>query len=237
MRRRSVLFTLAIVVLLVGGVGAVLGLLVRHEPGTHRQAATEPGPARQHQAEACNAEFLRLADGLVNKRDWSARFTETMINSYLEEELFPSASGDKVLPEGVREPRVRIHPDHFRLSFRYGSGTWSTVVSIDLCAWLAAKEPNVVVLELQAMRAGSLPVSAQSLLERISEAARQQGLDVTWYRHRGNPVAVVRFQPYQSRPTFQLQRLELGEGSLHVVGRSLDAPPPAEPLAARTETE
>jgi hypothetical protein len=99
---------------------------------------------------------------------------------------------------------------------------WSTIVSIDLGVWLAAKEPNVVVLELKGLRAGSLPISAQSLLERISEAARSQALEVTWYRHNGNPVAVLRFQPYQNRPTFQLQRLELGQGTLLITGRSLD---------------
>ena len=53
-----------------------------------------------------------------------------------------------------------------------------------------------------------------------------------WWRFagapdEGKPVALLRFQPYQSRPTFQLQRLELGDGTLLISGRSLDATPVA----------
>src|SRR5207244_1326754 len=93
---------------------------------------------------------------------------------------------------------------------------------IDLRVWLAAKEVNVVALELQALQAGSLPVSAQSLLERIYETARQQNIDVSYYRHNGNPVALLRFQADQRTPTVQLQRLELQQGLLRISGRSID---------------
>jgi hypothetical protein len=223
MSRKSCLLASAIVLALGSSVGSGLALLVRHEPASYQQAVPEAPDVRQKESTEFTAELVRLIDDIVNKQQWFGRFTDEQINSYLAEDFLRSGTAEKLLPEGIHEPRVAIQPDRIRLSFRYGTGVWSTVVSIDLGVWLAAKEPNVVVLELKGLRAGSLPISAQSLLERISEAARSQNLDVTWYRHNGNPVAVLRFQPYQNRPTFQLQRLELGEGTLLITGRSLDA--------------
>lgn len=223
MSRKSFLLAVGIVLLLGSSVSSVLALLVRHEPASYQQALPETGEVRQEQSKAFTTELVRLIDDMVNKQQWFGQFTDEQINSYFAEDFVRSGTAEKLLPEGIHEPRIAIQPDRIRLSFRYGTGVWSTVVSIDLGVWLAGKEPNVVVLELQGLRAGSLPISAQSLLERISEAARSQNLEVTWYRHKGNPVAVLRFQPYQNRPTFQLQRLELGEGSLLITGRSLDA--------------
>jgi hypothetical protein len=149
-------------------------------------------------------------------------FTDKQINSFFDADFGRLCRADKILPEGISAPRVAIEPDKIRLAFRYGTGPWSTVVSIDLRVWLAAKEVNVVALELQALHAGSLPVSAQSLLERIYETARQQNIDVSYYRHNGNPVALLRFQADQRTPTVQLQRLELQQGLIRISGRSID---------------
>src|SRR5262249_5203406 len=157
----------------------------------------EAGDVRAKQSTEFTAELAGLFNDMVNKQQWFGRFTDEQINSYFAEDFVRSGTAEKLLPEGMHEPRISIQPDRIRLSFRYGAGVWSTIVSIDLGVWLAAKEPNVVVLELKGLRAGSLPISAQSLLEHISEAARGQSLEVTWYRHNGNPVAVLRFQPYQ----------------------------------------
>src|SRR5262249_46802823 len=89
----------------------------------------------------------------------------------------------------------------------------------------ATQETNVVALELQGLHAGSLPVGAQSFLDRVSEAARRQEIDITWYRHENNPVALLRFQANQRRPTVRLEKLELHDGLLLVGGHSMEAAP------------
>src|SRR5205807_7493140 len=66
------------------------------------------------------------------------------------------------------------------------------LVSLSLCAWLTPAETNVLALKLERFDAGLLPCSAQWLLERISETARQHNIDVSWYRHEGHPVALIR---------------------------------------------
>jgi hypothetical protein len=125
----------------------------------------------------------------------------------------------------VSAPRFCLEPEHVRLGFRYGQGWRSSIISIDLRVWLAAKEPNTVALEVEGLRAGALPISAPSLLERIYETVRQQqNIDPSWYRHNGHPVLVLRFQADRGKLTYLLSRLELREGKLLIAGRSLEGP-------------
>ena len=67
--------------------------------------------------------------------------------------------------------------------------------------------------------------------EAISEAARQLNLEVTWYRHDGNPVAIVRYREEQIRPGLQLERLELRQGQLYIQGTGDGAAPAGRPFA------
>jgi hypothetical protein len=217
--RHSLLLGIGVFVLLVGGLAAGLALLVRHEPGFYGRSAIDPGPARKQHSRDFKMEFSNLLNGAFNGNDWHVTFTETQLNSYFEEDFLTSGLAEKLLPEGISAPRVSIETDKLRLAFRYGDSPWSTIISIDLRVWLAAKEPNVVALELQGLHAGSLPISAQSLLEQITEIARGSGIEVTWYRHNGNPVALLRFQT-DGRPSVPLQKLELRQGTITIAGRS-----------------
>jgi hypothetical protein len=127
-----------------------------------------------------------------------------------------------LLPEGISQPRIVIEADKVRVAFRYGSGLWSTVVSIDLRLWLVKGEPNVVALKLVGFHAGALPISAQSLLERISETCLANGIGVDWYRDEGYPVALLRFQTEQPHPTLELELIKLEAGAIHIQGRTKD---------------
>jgi hypothetical protein len=221
MSRKSVLVGIGIVLLVVGSVGAALALLVRHEPGFYSRSAVPPGPVRKHHSNAFMSECAHLISSIASHESkWYATFTDAQINSYFEEQFVQSGTDHTFLPEGITAPRIAIEPDKIRLAFRYGHGPWSTIISIDMRAWLAKKEPNVVALELQGLHAGSLPISAQSLLDHITEACDRKNIKVSWYRHHGNPVALLRFQSDSTRPTVQLSQLELRQGRLVIGGRS-----------------
>jgi hypothetical protein len=226
MSRKSVLLGIALLFLLGGATAAVLALLVLHEPASYHEAALPPGQERQQHSHEFETKCSLLVNGIMNDRQWQEKFTAAQINSYLEEDFVRSGIHDRLLPVGITDPRVSFGPGKVRIAFRYGAQTWcSTVVTIDFGVWLCPKDTNVVALELQGLRAGSLPIAAQSLLDRVSEVARQQDIEVTWYRRDGNPVALLRFQATQPRPTVRLERLELSEGELLVVGRSAEAAP------------
>lgn len=227
MSRKSLVLGAAVALLLVCGIGATFVVLLRHEPTFYARVTVAEGDHRQKLSKAFYVEVLGLIDGIVNKRQWYAAFTEEQINSYFEEDFLQAPPEARFLPDSISEPRIALLPDKVRLAFRYSVGPWSSIVSLDLRVWLTPKEPNVVALELQGLHAGSLPFSTQSLLNAIDEVARQQHLRIIWYRHEGNPVALMRFQSNQYRQTFQLQRLELREGVLVVGGRSVDSVPTA----------
>ena len=224
MRRKSLLFGIGLL-LLLGSIATVLVLLLTHEPAIYARTTPPPGEERHKLSGTFQSDLFGLYNKIHDKfpPSWNARFTETCINSYFEEGFVRSNLAEKILPEGVSAPRVAIEPDKIRLAFRYQVGPWSTIISIDMRVWLANKrEPNVVALELQGLHAGSLPIAAQSLLEQISETAEQNGIKVIWYRHNGNPVALLKFQADQPRPTFQFTELQLHAGSVYISGRSLD---------------
>jgi hypothetical protein len=226
--QRSVFLAVALVLLLAAGGAAVLLVLARREPDWYAAAATTPGPERVAQSRAFKDAFCRLCNGAKREREWGATLTDAQVNSYFEEDFVGEGYDRLLLPEGISRPRVRFEEDRLRLAFHYGRGLRSSVVSIDLRVWLPPPEPNVVALELEGFHAGALPISAQSLLEKIAEVARKNNIDVNWYRHRGHPVALLRFQPDQPRPTFQLRAVQLTDNTLLVQGRSIDAAPPAQ---------
>jgi hypothetical protein len=237
MTRKSLALAVATVFLLAGGAAGAVLLLVRHEPAFYVQSAVPPGDERVQGSAECVGELAKLVEGVQNGQPWRVRLTEQQLNSYFEEDLLKEFSGEGWLCEHVRSPRVTFEADRIRLGFRYGAGRWSTVVSLELRAWLVETEPNLVAVEFQSLHAGAVPLSPQSLLERVAEAVHQYNIDPTWYRYNGHPVLLLRFQANRSNPTFQLQRLEIGPGTLLVTGRSLESAVPVSQATLPTESE
>ncbi len=223
MSRRSLIVSLSCLLLGLVFLALILFALLRYEPHWYKQASLPPGPERFKQSQG----FLEHLTGLISDYscgEWMTRFTDTQLNSYIEED-FPRHG--LVLPEGISEPRISFDTDRIRLAFRYGRGLFSTVIGIDLRVWLAVQERTDLVLELEGFRAGALPISARSVLEKVSEFGRQCGIGVTWYRDQetGHPVAVLRFQDDQPKPTLELQAVQPEPGALTIRGRSTDTGP------------
>jgi hypothetical protein len=220
MSRRSFCLALSGLLLFALGGTAILVGLVRHEPAqyVHPPIADGPTDLRQRSKEFLG-RFFGLIGAIRSEREWGEQFSDEQINSYLEEEFIRSGQH---MPEGISKPRVVFGNDRIRLAFRYGSGAWSTVISIDLRVWLPKCEANVVALELEGFHAGALPISAQSVLERVAEVARQNGIDVSWYRTNGHPVALLRFGTDQPRTTVVLDAVKLQPGSLAVKGHAIE---------------
>jgi hypothetical protein len=226
MRRKSLILAVGIALLLLGAIVGLLAVLTRHEPEFYRERAIAPGDIRRKQSSEFLTTCSRVTEAVVNNDPFSATFTEEQINSYLQEDFITSGFAKNFLPEHIGAPRIAIEPERIRLAFRYGAMPWCSIISIDWRVWLAPAEPNVVALELQGLHAGALPISAQSLLQQIYDIARRKNIDVTWYRHKGNPVALLRFQN-EGRTTVQLHQLELSAGKLTLIGRAVDNMPRA----------
>jgi hypothetical protein len=225
MSRRSFLLALAILFCLTFGVSAIMWLLVRYEPSVYLRAAVPAGKERHQMSENCWRELMQMYNAVTatDDQEWAHRFTDEQINSYLAENFDLNQSDEKkILPKGVSEPRIILEKDKMRIAFRYGKGFWSSIVSIDLRVWLVKGEPNVVALKFVGFHAGALPISAQSLLESITETCKNLGVGIDWYRDDGAPVAVLRFQAEQQHPTLELEMIEMEAGAIHIQGRTKD---------------
>jgi hypothetical protein len=227
MSRKSLLLGFVVAFLLLSSTAGLLIVLVRYEDDDFKNCSLPPGAERKEQCNAFRQEILDLTSSIHDdsKLVWGAEFTDKQINSFLDD----GASGwdERFESEGIHDPRVIIKQDRIRLGFRYGTGFWSTRIAVDFQVWLAPNEPNVVCLELQGFHAGLLPISAQSLLERISDLVKQQqndqNIDVSWHRHKGNPVALLRFQRDSSRSSVRLKSLLLEPGKLSISGEAVES--------------
>jgi hypothetical protein len=223
MTRKSLILAIGIVLFLLGSAGAALYLLARYEPAFYVRGNIAPGDQRKALSGECIAEFFKVLNGIARDRgEWEGRLKEEQVNSYFAEDFITNHSVEYPLPDGFSEPRVALEADRIRLGFRYGSGWKSTVISIDMRVWLIAREPNAVALKFERIHAGALPISAQSLLDRVADFAHQKDIEATWYRHNGRPVLVLRFEADKSNPRFRLLQLELRPGMLRIHGKSLD---------------
>jgi hypothetical protein len=219
MSRRS-LFVAVGVPLLVLGLGGILLLMLRYEPSHYRQAVVAP-----EERPRLTKDFLRAFSNFWNATQssdsiWEARFTDEQINAFIQ-----AGQADTFFPEGISEPRVVFEAERMRLAFRYKSGLINTIISISLKIWLPGAESNLMAMRLEHIDAGMVPFSAQWLLERISEVARNNGIEVSWFRHEGYPVALIRFQADQARPTLQLEDVRFEQGSITIHGRSREGQP------------
>jgi hypothetical protein len=230
MRRRRLIISVGLVVTFVALVLVGLGVMVKRVPGFYDQAEMPADSDRVALSQATYGRWLHIVSALQTRDPaWEETFTADELNAYLQQDYFLHG-GDNNLPEGFSAPRVKIEDGKMRIGVRYGAGLTSTVLSLEVKLWLVENEVNLMALEMVSLQAGSLPLSTGTLLDYISEAARRENIDITWYRHEGHPVAIMRFQSDLTRPTFQFDRVDLKDGKLTIAARSTDplagAPPP-----------
>ncbi len=239
MRRRPLILTVLALALLAAALLAGLYALLRAEPEFYRAALAEDGALSPGSSEV----FTKFADlqtnMLTSQGDWSASFTAPELNAFVREQL-EEDSGliRQLLPPGVKAPRVAIEGDRLFIGARVqvapaglASDATTAVLSLELRPWVVPGQPNLVAIELCGLRAGRVPVGLQRYLDQFSDAARGANIDVTWYRHEGNPVALMRFYADLPQPPTLIRRFGVQEGTVTLAG---SAPPlPGAPAAGQ----
>lgn len=205
-------------------VGVTSAILMLHEPDFYRRCAE---PSGTHRSDLSNEFFVKhftpfVANFVDGRGSWSATFTQQHINSFFEEDFVRFGDAEHFAKMGISEPRVEFKDGLIRIGFRYGLGKWSTVMSYDLKVWLVRQEVNVVAVEIQRRRAGAMPIPSQYIFQELKELGRKHNIDVAWYRHEGNPVAIVKFQYDRPRPSAQLRDVNVENGQLTIQGLSFD---------------
>ncbi len=219
-RHRSLILAFALLFVLLGGVLAVLGYLAKCEPEFYAAAACPNDYDTREKASRLLTRVQDLKSDIRTKPEWGETFTAEELNCFFTEMMSAKGTFSGMLPRGAHSPRVAIDGDRLKLGFRYGEGFWSSVVWVELRAWLVAEETNLMAVEVCDLRAGRLRVGTQSILDSISETARQSNIDVTWYRHQGRAVGLFKFFPEQPRPASQVLTLEVRNGKIVIAGRT-----------------
>lgn len=219
-RRRS--FLLAFTVL-VGAVSAcVCGALyaAKREPEFYAKPACPDEWDAREKSSRLLTRVQDLKNEIRSRHEWGDTFSADDLNCFFAENMGANGGFASVLPAKLHSPRVSIEGDRLKLGFKYREGFWSTVVWVELRVWLVAGETNVVAVEVCDLRAGCVPIGSQSILDAVTEAARDSNIEVTWYRHEGNPVGLFRFYADQPNPASQILTLEVKDGRVVVAGRS-----------------
>ena len=231
MRRRRQFFVFFVASSIVLGITlGILTITIKHVPSFYHRAEIPSAVDRQKLATEC----LRRSEeafNMINSQPWALSISQEQLNGYLQDEQSRSA-GLVTFPENVHEPRIELEPDRLRIGFRYGSGWSSVLVSVDVKAWLVAKEPNVIAVELCGAWIGGWPLGSHWFMEYMTEIAKYQEADVTWYRHGSHPVALLRLQANQSRPTMVIRKFAIQQGNLLLSGKPTGEAPPPETTTA-----
>ncbi len=220
-RIRSILMAVGLLIALLGIVGGTLGAIVKQEPEFYNRLQIEKNDWQSSErASSLLTRVQDLKNDIRAKAEWSATFSGQDLNSFCNENLSLGSSYANILPRGFHSPRLTIDRDRIRLGLRYGSGFWSTVIWVELRAWLVKNDTNVIAVELTGVKAGELSIGCQSLLDSLSEAAHDSNIDVSWYRNQGNPVGLFRFYADQLRPTTQIHTFKIHDSSITIGGRT-----------------
>ena len=142
---------------------------------------------------------------------WEALFTDEGINGWLAEVLPEKFS--ETLPESLSDPRVAIRPDKVMAFVRFHEGDFSSVITLTVEPYVP--EPNVLALRFHGIRAGTVPWGLGEIERGLTEAARQQNVQIEWRQADGeDPVARI--------PIVGLDKCKLGHGELYLSGTIQD---------------
>lgn len=220
--------------ILLGGLGLVFGgvfALAKREPDFYHRAPNPDDYETRERAAQLLTRVQDLKNEIRSQSDWGETFTAEDLNCFFVENMGKKGGLASLLPAKIHSPRVAIDGDRLKIGFKYGEGFWSTVVWVELKVWLVKDEPNLVALEVCDLRTGSLPVGSQSVLDSITESAREWNIDVTWYRNGSNPVGLFRFFANQAGQSgSQILTLQVADGKIVVAGRT---PTDQSPVALR----
>jgi hypothetical protein len=227
MRRawKTAVWLTALLFAVLAAVAFVLYRGTQHVPEFYERALTPKlPPAEQVKlGDEFERETLDLHNHATQVGRWEATFTDDEINAWLANQL--PQNYPRALPPGVGNPRLQISPELVQVACRYDGEPLKTVISLAAEVHLTDK-PNQVAVRVRSIRAGWVPLPLKQFLDTVTDAARRNGLDLTWSQADGDPVALLqipsRHQQYQYRE-IRVDTIELRDGEVRLAGHTDEA--------------
>jgi hypothetical protein len=213
--KRLLVIGLTLLLVLAAGTGGVW-LSLTHTPRFYRAIVHVPREQREQKAKHFSAQSLQLYNDIRNEPTWEAIFTDQEVNAWLAEDLVTEFADQ--LPPEVHEPRILFELDRVTLAFELDQGPVKSVV------WVVARprvrQPNVLELTLEKIRAGVLPVPADRVIDRIIEYAGEHDIKIERQDVDNVPVVTVRYTPHSEREDVLLEQVQIRDGQIRLAGRS-----------------
>jgi len=212
--KRAICISLFLFLAVVGAAGGFWWAVVQ-VPDFYQQAlGEEPDPVvRKAAAKVFVQRTLRLVDDIKQTDRWAEEFEQKQINSWLAEDLQRKFSD--ILPEGVRDPRLKLTKDAILVGFRFRYEGFNGIVSLRLKPWMAA--PNRLAVEFVSIKAGLVPIPLDEILAGITEQLAESGWKTRWTRANGNDVLIIDLdQGEPEQPV--LEAIELLDGVIRIAG-------------------
>lgn len=219
MRKRSRRLSALLLVSILTAMGGGLFAAVTYVPAFYKQTEFEPDHLEfGSQSSRLMTRVSDLSNDISTKPEWGASFEARELNCFLHEY---ASDVNARLGGHIHTPRISIDGDRVLLGVRSGTGFFSLIFWIELRAWLVKSEPNCLAVEISSIKAGLIPIAGQSILDRVTEAARESNIEVAWYRNNGKPVGIFRLFADQSRrQPKQIRAVQIRDGHLTIAGRT-----------------
>lgn len=187
-------------------------------PEFYAKAVETPPAVQRGASEAMVQRVTALVSDARHEGEWHALFTEEQINGWLAVDLVENHA--RSLPAGISDPRIDLAVGNVTLACRAKRGSIDSVVTLSVEPYLA--EPNVLGLRIRAVRAGSVPLPMDRVLEAVSDAAGKVEVPLHWLQEEGDPVALVPLEPLLKSKDRQIrvESLRVDDDTLYFTGHT-----------------
>jgi hypothetical protein len=215
-RRRTRVWIAAAVLGIAAMTIVVVAVVASRSPEFYRQrldVATAEAAARRLVSDAS-----ALQASIVREGPWEAAFSEHDINGWLAVDL--PRNHERLLPDWLAEPRVRLEPRRVRLAVRVGRGLASAVAAVT--TEVVLREPNQLGIVVEDAHLGGLPLPRGPVLAELRRRCDQLGM-VTSLRRLDDRSVLVVYIPSTHESggmSHWLETLTLGDGSIAITGQT-----------------
>jgi hypothetical protein len=226
-----------ITLLSLGGLGIAGGLAyviaiqaMQHVEPFYAAAIEKPHKQLETAAQQMESRVSALRSDAAKAGNWQTTFTADEVNGWLATILKEEYAD--LLPPQVVEPRVGFSEGKCQLGYRYRGGFFDTVVTIEGEGWMESED--VAAVRFRKLKAGALPLPTSNVIEDITKAAVKLHIPTRWTEKDGDPVLMVPVANALSTETElrRLEKIELHDGKLHLVGKTEPRPAIEEKVAA-----
>ena len=155
--------------------GAVFWLIVHHIPRWYQPVYVAEAELDQVRADAVRS-YNQFGDGVAHRKTFDLTLDEREVSQWIaaRERIWPEAGA--WLPPWVQEPVVCFREGHMIVAARVTLGGSELIAAAHLS--LAVGTDEMIIVRLERMTAGSLPIPVGALAQPLARLLRLEGRDL-----------------------------------------------------------